>query len=59
MLLEKYIAARLITVSGSSVRLAHETLITKWQRISQWLVTDREFQTFKAKNLRVKETSLK
>ena len=49
MLVETFISARLITVSGSSIRLAHETLITRWQRIGQWLATDREFQTFKAK----------
>ncbi|GAA3798263.1 hypothetical protein GCM10022403_035130 [Streptomyces coacervatus] len=40
--LERLVGARLITVDGDRVELAHEALITAWPRLHTWIDTDRE-----------------
>ncbi|MCX5247919.1 hypothetical protein OG895_22355 [Streptomyces sp. NBC_00201] len=40
--LERLVGARLITVDGDFVELAHEALITAWPRLHTWIDTDRE-----------------
>ena len=46
---DSFIAARLIIASHTHLRIAHEALIHGWQRISQWLAIDNEFQLFRAR----------
>ncbi|WP_435228819.1 nSTAND1 domain-containing NTPase [Streptomyces sp. Tue6028] len=41
-LLERLVAARLLTVDGDTVELAHEALISAWPRLHGWLDEDRE-----------------
>ncbi|MEU6996164.1 WD40 repeat domain-containing protein [Streptomyces sp. NPDC046465] len=40
--LERLVAARLLTVDGTSVDLAHEALIGAWPRLRAWIEEDRE-----------------
>ncbi|MBV7698450.1 helix-turn-helix transcriptional regulator [Streptomyces sp. TRM70350] len=40
--LERMVAARLLTVDGDSVELAHEALITAWPRLRGWVEDERE-----------------
>jgi hypothetical protein len=40
--LEALVRARLVTVDGTGVDLAHEALITAWPRLRAWVDTDRE-----------------
>ncbi|WP_317633456.1 nSTAND1 domain-containing NTPase [Streptomyces sp. HUAS TT20] len=40
--LEALVRARLVTVDGTGVDLAHEALITAWPRLRTWAETDRE-----------------
>ncbi|MEW2390142.1 hypothetical protein AB0933_17520 [Streptomyces venezuelae] len=40
--LERLVAARLLTVDGTSVELAHEALIGAWPRLRNWIEEDRE-----------------
>ncbi|QDQ15960.1 hypothetical protein [Streptomyces spectabilis] len=40
--LERLVAARLLTVDGTRVDLAHEALISAWPRLRRWVETDRE-----------------
>ncbi|MFD3504398.1 hypothetical protein ACFWWT_38920 [Streptomyces sp. NPDC058676] len=40
--LERLAAARLITLDGDSVELAHEALITSWPRLAGWIEESRE-----------------
>ncbi|MYY84859.1 MULTISPECIES: hypothetical protein [unclassified Streptomyces] len=40
--LERLVAARLLTVDGTSVELAHEALIGAWPRLRAWIEGDRE-----------------
>ncbi|MFF3276042.1 hypothetical protein ACFYWU_34675 [Streptomyces chrestomyceticus] len=40
--LERLARARLITLDGKSVDLAHEALITAWPRLRSWIEQDRE-----------------
>ncbi|WP_172385598.1 PD40 domain-containing protein [Streptomyces sp. MNP-20] len=40
--LERLVAARLLTVDGTRVDLAHEALISAWPRLRRWIETDRE-----------------
>ncbi|UUU19470.1 nSTAND1 domain-containing NTPase [Streptomyces sp. DSM 40750] len=40
--LERLARARLITLDGDTVELAHEALITGWPRLSGWIEEDRE-----------------
>ncbi|MFJ8631060.1 helix-turn-helix domain-containing protein [Streptomyces sp. NPDC093568] len=42
LVLERLVAARLVTVDGDSVELAHEALITAWPRLRQWVEDERE-----------------
>ncbi|MFB9207603.1 AAA family ATPase [Nonomuraea spiralis] len=39
--LDRFIAARLITVDAHTARIAHEALIHSWPRLREWLATDR------------------
>jgi WD40 repeat protein len=36
------IGARLVTADGEAVEITHETLLTAWPRLQQWLAEDRE-----------------
>ncbi|NEB05088.1 hypothetical protein [Streptomyces sp. SID13726] len=40
--LERLAAARLVTLDGDTVELAHEVLITGWPRLSGWIEESRE-----------------
>ncbi|MEU5159112.1 hypothetical protein AB0G74_05800 [Streptomyces sp. NPDC020875] len=40
--LERLVRARLLTVDGTTVDLAHEALLTAWPRLRAWIDTDRE-----------------
>ncbi|CAL9480601.1 hypothetical protein SUDANB176_03039 [Streptomyces sp. enrichment culture] len=40
--LERLIAARLLTVDANTVELAHEALITAWPRLRQWVDSERD-----------------
>ncbi|MGW0666326.1 nSTAND1 domain-containing NTPase [Streptomyces sp. NPDC002746] len=40
--LEKLVRARLLTVDGATVDLAHEALLTAWPRLRGWIEADRE-----------------
>ncbi|MEV3971368.1 hypothetical protein AB0K68_24995 [Streptomyces sp. NPDC050698] len=40
--LERLVAARLVTLDGGTVELAHEALITGWPRLADWIEEDRE-----------------
>ncbi|MFF1374896.1 hypothetical protein [Streptomyces sp. NPDC058308] len=40
--LERLVTARLLTVDGTSVDLAHEALIGAWPRLRAWIEEDRE-----------------
>lgn len=40
--LERLAAARLVTLDGDMVELAHEALITGWPRLADWIEEDRE-----------------
>ncbi|MFI8933293.1 hypothetical protein ACIG3E_37200 [Streptomyces sp. NPDC053474] len=40
--LERLVAARLLTVDGTRVDLAHEALISAWPRLRHWVEADRE-----------------
>ncbi|MGW4466290.1 nSTAND1 domain-containing NTPase [Micromonospora sp. NPDC004704] len=40
--LERLAGARLVTVDGQSVRVAHEALLDAWPRLRDWLDEDRE-----------------
>ncbi|MFD4628806.1 hypothetical protein ACFVYR_02745 [Streptomyces sp. NPDC058284] len=40
--LERLVAARLLTVDGTTVDLAHEALIGAWPRLRGWIEEDRE-----------------
>ena len=39
--LDRLIAARLVTVDGSGARLSHEALFTAWPRLRDWIEEDR------------------
>ncbi|MFJ6010664.1 hypothetical protein [Streptomyces sp. NPDC092952] len=39
--LDRLARARLVTLDGDTVRLAHETLITAWPRLQGWIEEDR------------------
>ncbi|WP_323136566.1 nSTAND1 domain-containing NTPase [Streptomyces anulatus] len=40
--LERLTSARLLTIDGSTIDLAHEALITAWPRLRGWVEEDRE-----------------
>ncbi|MFJ1896724.1 helix-turn-helix domain-containing protein [Streptomyces sp. NPDC088115] len=40
--LEELVRARLLTVDGTTVDLAHEALLTAWPRLRGWIEADRE-----------------
>ncbi|MFJ7414506.1 hypothetical protein ACIQWZ_27410 [Streptomyces sp. NPDC098077] len=40
--LEELVRARLLTVDGATVDLAHEALLTAWPRLRGWIEADRE-----------------
>ncbi|WP_405467735.1 hypothetical protein [Streptomyces canus] len=40
--LERLVAARLVTLDGDTVELAHEVLITGWPRLAAWIDEGRE-----------------
>ncbi|MFI1932444.1 helix-turn-helix domain-containing protein [Streptomyces sp. NPDC020330] len=40
--LERLVAARLLTVDADTVELAHEALITAWPRLRQWAASERD-----------------
>jgi transcriptional regulator with XRE-family HTH domain len=40
--LERLVAARLITVDADTVELAHEALITAWPRLNHWVDSERD-----------------
>ena len=40
--LEQLVAARLVTLGGEQVDLAHEALISAWPRLRSWIEQDRE-----------------
>ncbi|OLZ74417.1 hypothetical protein AV521_01825 [Streptomyces sp. IMTB 2501] len=40
--LERFAAARLITLDGDSIQITHEALIRCWSRLRDWLTTNRE-----------------
>ncbi|GAA3790938.1 helix-turn-helix domain-containing protein [Streptomyces phyllanthi] len=40
--LEQLVAARLVTLDGDTVELAHEALITGWPRLAGWIEESRE-----------------
>ncbi len=40
--LEELVRARLLTVDGTAVDLAHEALLTAWPRLRGWIEADRE-----------------
>ncbi|MEV7889366.1 nSTAND1 domain-containing NTPase [Streptomyces sp. NPDC002817] len=40
--LERLVGARLLTVDGDTVELAHEALITAWPRLHAWVDEDRD-----------------
>ncbi|WP_406490579.1 hypothetical protein OHB06_00865 [Streptomyces sp. NBC_01604] len=42
LVLERLTRARLVTLDGDTVDLAHEALITAWPRLRMWIETDRE-----------------
>ncbi|MDQ1072544.1 nSTAND1 domain-containing NTPase [Streptomyces canus] len=41
VVVERLAAARLLTLDGDTVELAHEALITSWPRLSRWIDEDR------------------
>lgn len=40
-LLDRFVAARLLTAGPGSVELSHEALISAWPRLAEWLASDR------------------
>ncbi|MDK1474345.1 hypothetical protein QNO07_13085 [Streptomyces sp. 549] len=40
--LERLVAARLVTLNGDTVELAHEALITGWPRLARWIGESRD-----------------
>ena len=42
MVLADLIDARLVTADGETVEITHETLLTAWPRLQQWLAEDRK-----------------
>ncbi|MCX4970894.1 hypothetical protein OHA98_40385 [Streptomyces sp. NBC_00654] len=42
VVLERLTSARLLTVDGPTIDLAHEALITAWPRLRRWIDEDRE-----------------
>ena len=43
---EELVSARLITVDGDQVQVAHEALIRRWPRLRSWIDEDRERLSF-------------
>ncbi len=43
---EELVAARLITIDGDQVQVAHEALIRRWPRLRSWIDEDRERLSF-------------
>jgi WD40 repeat protein len=39
--LDRFVAARLVTVDTDTVEISHEALLTAWPQLSEWLDTDR------------------
>jgi len=39
--LDRFVAARLVTVSADTVEISHEALLTAWPQLGTWLDTDR------------------
>lgn len=42
LVLEDLVRARLVTIDGEQVEVAHEALIRRWPRLSEWLDENRE-----------------
>ncbi|WP_181410764.1 hypothetical protein [Nocardioides humi] len=40
--LERFVAARLVTADADTVEVSHEALLTAWPRIQKWIDRDRE-----------------
>ncbi len=40
--LDRFVAARLVTVDAGTVELSHEALLTAWPRLADWLERDRQ-----------------
>jgi WD40 repeat protein/energy-coupling factor transporter ATP-binding protein EcfA2 len=41
--LERFVAARLLTVDAGSVQISHEALLTAWPRLAEWIGADRDW----------------
>jgi WD40 repeat protein len=39
--LERFVAARLLTADADTVELSHEALLTAWPRLAEWIARDR------------------
>ncbi len=41
--LERFVAARLLTVDASAVQISHEALLRAWPRLGEWVNSDRDW----------------
>ncbi|MCU4185611.1 helix-turn-helix domain-containing protein [Acidiferrimicrobium sp. IK] len=41
--LERFVAARLVTVDSGAIQLSHEALLVAWPRLARWVEADREW----------------
>ncbi len=42
-ILERFVAARLVTADVDTVQISHEALLTAWPRLAEWVEEDREW----------------
>lgn len=41
--LERFVAARLVTADSETVQISHEALLSAWPRLAEWVEADREW----------------
>ncbi|MDA8047345.1 MAG: helix-turn-helix domain-containing protein [Actinomycetota bacterium] len=41
--LERFVAARLVTADSEAVQISHEALLSAWPRLAEWVEADREW----------------
>lgn len=41
--MERFVAARLLTAAADTVQISHETLLGAWPRLGEWVESDREW----------------
>ncbi|MGC8464253.1 MAG: hypothetical protein ACP5P9_11385, partial [Acidimicrobiales bacterium] len=43
LVLERFVAARLLTVDADCVQISHDTLLSAWPRLAEWVDADRDW----------------